>query len=83
MLDRYKNEKDLVVVFNVDTKTTTIKQNKVDLESIDFSSLKSAKDIAKYLGLKTVTQYKLSKATFNIDGSKRGYTAFREENNNG
>ena len=29
MLDRYKNEKDLVVVFNVDTKTTTIKQNKI------------------------------------------------------
>ena len=40
-------------------------------------------NVAKYLGLKTVTQYKLSKATFNIDGSKRGYTAFREENNNG
>ena len=30
MLDRYKNEKDLVVVFNVDTKTTTIK-NKIRL----------------------------------------------------
>lgn len=81
MLDRYKNEKDLKVVFNVDTKTTTIEQNNVTLESIDFSSLRSAKDIAKYLGLQTVTQYKLSKAIFNIDGSKRGYTAFREERN--
>jgi len=51
------------------------------LDSLSYSSFKSSKQIAKDLGLQTVTQYKLSKAIFNLDGSPRGYTAFREENN--
>ena len=81
MLDKYKDKDNLSVSYNVNTKTTTIEQDDVVLESINYSSLKSAKNIAKDLGLQTVTQYKLSKAIFNLDGSPRGYHAFREEKN--
>ena len=81
MLDKYKDKANLSVNYNVDTKTTTILQGDIVLDSLSYSSFKSSKQIAKDLGLQTVTQYKLSKAIFNLDGSKRGYTAFREENN--
>jgi len=81
MLDKYKNKDNLSVSYNVDTKTTTISEGDIVLDSLSYSSFKSSKQVAKDLGLQTVTQYKLSKATFNIDGSKRGYSAFREENN--
>ena len=81
MLDKYKDKDNLSVNYNVDTKTTTILQGDIVLDSLSYSSFKSSKQIAKDLGLQTVTQYKLSKAIFNLDGSKRGYTAFREENN--
>lgn len=81
MLDKYKDKDNLSVSYNVDTKTTTISEGDIVLDSLSYSSFKSSKQIAKDLGLQTVTQYKLSKAIFNIDGSKRGYTAFREENN--
>ncbi len=81
MLDKYKDKDNLSVNYNVDTKTTTISQGDIVLDSLSYSSFKSSKQIAKDLGLQTVTQYKLSKAIFNLDGSKRGYTAFREENN--
>jgi hypothetical protein len=81
MLDKYKDKDNLSVSYNVDTKTTTISQGDIVLDSLSYSSFKSSKQIAKDLGLQTVTQYKLSKAIFNLDGSKRGYTAFREENN--
>ena len=83
MLDKYKDKDNLSVSYNVDTKTTTISEGDIVLDSLSYSSFKSSKQVAKDLGLHTVTQYKLSKATFNIDGSKRGYSAFREENNNG
>ena len=79
-LDKYKNEKNINIVFHVDSKTTTINQDNEILESLNYSSMKSAKDLAKDLGLRTITQLKMSKAVFNLDGSKRGYTAFREEN---
>jgi len=78
-LDKYK-DKDVNVIFNVDTKTTTITQDNVILESLPYSSFSSSKQIARDLGLKTVVQYKMSKAVFNLDGSKRGYVAFRQEN---
>ena len=81
MLDKYKDKDNLSVSYNLDTKTTTISEGDIVLDSLSYSSFKSSKQIAKDLGLQTVTQYKLSKATFNIDGSKRGYSAFREENN--
>ena len=81
MLDKYKDKNNLSVSYNVDTKTTTISEGDIVLDSLSYSSFKSSKQIAKDLGLQTVTQYKLSKAIFNLDGSKRGYTAFREENN--
>jgi|TARA_R100001163_G_scaffold4862_4_gene6107 hypothetical protein len=81
MLDKYKDKDNLSVSYNVDTKTTTISQGDIVLDSLSYSSFKSSKQIAKDLGLQTVTQYKLSKAIFNLDGSPRGYTAFREENN--
>ena len=81
MLDKYKDKNNLSVSYNVDTKTTTISEGDIVLDSLSYSSFKSSKQVAKDLGLQTVTQYKLSKATFNIDGSKRGYSAFREENN--
>lgn len=81
MLDKYKDKDNLSVNYNVDTKTTTISQGDIVLDSLSYSSFKSSKQIAKDLGLQTVTQYKLSKAIFNLDGSKRGYIAFREENN--
>ena len=81
MLDKYKDKDNLSVSYNVDTKTTTISEGDIVLDSLSYSSFKSSKQIAKDLGLQTVTQYKLSKAIFNLDGSKRGYTAFREENN--
>jgi len=81
MLDKYKDKDNLSVSYNVDTKTTTISEGDIVLDSLSYSSFKSSKQVAKDLGLQTVTQYKLSKATFNIDGSKRGYSAFREENN--
>ena len=83
MLDKYKDKENLIVSYNVNTKMTTLEQDDVVLESIAYSSLKSAKNIAKDLGLQTVTQYKLSKAIFNLDGSPRGYHAFREGHNNG
>ena len=83
MLDKYKDKENIIVSYNVNTKTTTLEQDDVVLESIAYSSLKSAKNIAKDLGLQTVTQYKLSKAIFNLDGSPRGYHAFREEHKNG
>ena len=81
MLDKYKDKDNLSVSYNVDTKTTTISEGDIVLDSLSYSSFKSSKQVAKDLGLQTVTQYKLSKAIFNLDGSKRGYTAFREENN--
>lgn len=81
MLDKYKDKDNLSVSYNVGTKTTTISEGDIVLDSLSYSSFKSSKQIAKDLGLQTVTQYKLSKAIFNIDGTKRGYTAFREENN--
>jgi|5_EtaG_2_1085323.scaffolds.fasta_scaffold169251_1 hypothetical protein len=81
MLDKYKDKDNLSVSYNVDTKTTTISEGDIVLDSLSYSSFKSSKQIAKDLGLQTVTQYKLSKAIFNLDGSPRGYTAFREENN--
>lgn len=81
MLDKYKDKDNLSVSYNVDTKTTTILQGDIVLDSLSYSSFKSSKQIAKDLGLQTVTQYKLSKAIFNLDGSPRGYTAFREERN--
>jgi|TARA_R100001163_G_C5020690_1_gene163582 hypothetical protein len=81
MLDKYKDKDNLSVSYNVNTKTTTIEQDDVVLESINYSSLKSAKNIAKDLGLQTVSQLKVAKAIFNLDGSPRGYHAFREEKN--
>ena len=50
MLDKYKDKDNLSVSYNVNTKTTTIEQDDVVLESINYSSLKSAKNIAKDLG---------------------------------
>ena len=79
-LDKYK-DKDVNIIFNVDTKTTTINQDSAILESLNYSSMKSAKDLAKDLGLQTITQMKMSKAVFNLDKSPRGYVKFREENN--
>ena len=81
MLDKYKDKDNLSVSYNVDTKTTTISEGDIVLDSLSYSRFKSSKQVSKDLWLQTVTQYKLSKATFNIDGSKRGYSAFREENN--
>ena len=64
MLDKYKDKDNLSVNYNVDTKTTTISQGDIVLDSLSYSSFKSSKQIAKDLGLQTVTQYKLSKAIF-------------------
>jgi|TARA_B110000263_G_C15044605_1_gene390129 hypothetical protein len=82
MIDKYKDQDtdNLSVSYNVDTKTTTIANGDLTLDSLSYSSLKSCKQIAQDLGLTKVIQYKLTKNTFNIDGSKRGYVAFREEN---
>jgi len=82
-IDRYKELSGLEVVFYNEDKITNLMQDKTTcLESLDYSSLQSAKKLASDLGLKTVTWIRTTRAIINLDGSKRGYHKFREEANN-
>ena len=42
MLDKYKDKDNLSVNYNVDTKTTTILQGDIVLDSLSYSSFKSS-----------------------------------------
>ena len=73
-IDRYKELSGIEVVYYNEDKITNIMQDKTNcLESLDYSSLQSAKKLAKDLGLETVTWIRPTRAIINLDGTKRGY----------
>jgi hypothetical protein len=81
-IDRYKELSGIEVVYYNEDKITNIMQDKTNcLESLDYSSLQSAKKLAKDLGLETVTWIRTTRAIINLDGTKRGYHKFRKEAN--